>query len=397
MELSRKARAVQGSVTLAIDAKAKELKAQGKDVIGFGAGEPDFPTPEYICEAARQALAKGMTKYTPVAGTLELRKAISDKLKKENGLDYTPEQIVVSGGAKHSLFNALQAICNPGDEVIVPGPYWVSYPELVRMADATPVIVSASESQGFMVNAEQIQAAITPRTKAIIINSPNNPNGFAYTAKELKDIADVCVRAGIFVISDEIYEHLLYDGLKHVSIASFGEQIKKQTILVNGLSKSHAMTGWRIGYTASELNISKVMTNFQSQSTSAPNSMAQYASYIALKEPSGEMEKMRCEFEKRRNFLAKRINEIDGLSCILPKGAFYIMMNISKVLGRSFRGKVVNGPMAFTECLLDSKLTAVVPGEGFGADEFVRLSYATSMDNISRGIDRIEEFVNELE
>ncbi len=397
MELSRRTLAIPGSVTLAIDAKAKALLAQGKDVVGFGAGEPDFPTPAYIVEAAKRALDQGYTKYTPAAGIPELRRAVCEKLKNENGLEYKPEQVVVSCGAKHSIFNVLQALCNPGDEVIIPAPFWVSYPEMVKMADGVPVFVRGDEANGFKMAAAALKAAITPKTKALILNSPNNPNGCVYSKEELWAIAKVCEDAGIFVISDEIYEHLIYGGKKHYSIAAYSQKLKEQTIVVNGVSKSYSMTGWRIGYTACRADIATMMTNYQSQSTSNPTSIAQYAALEALSKPCGELPAMRAEFEKRRDFLASRINETDGLSCQVPDGAFYIMMDLSAVLGKSHGGKRLDTPMEFAAALLESKLTAIVPGEAFGAEKYARLSYATGMAKIEKGIGRIAEFVAELE
>ena len=393
MRISKRCQNIKGSVTLEIDAKAKEMKAQGLDVVGFGAGEPDFDTPEHIRRAAKDALDRGMTRYTPASGTMELKKAICAKFRRDNGLEYEPAQIVVSNGAKHSLFNSFQALLDDGDEVIVPGPYWVSYPELIRMAGGVPVIVQARAENSFKLLPCEIEAAVTDKTRAIILNSPNNPNGFVYTREELLDIGRLAVKHDFYIISDEIYEYLVYDGTEHVSIASLDEAIKERTITINGMSKAYAMTGWRIGYTASPLNVAKAMTNYQSHSTSNPNSIAQYAALAALSGPDNQLKDMVAEFDRRRKYIVSRINGIPGLSCIPPKGAFYVMMNISGLFGKKCRGEAIVDSMSFTRLLLEESKVAVVPGIGFGADSFVRLSYATNMENIEKGMDRIAEFV----
>lgn len=393
MNLSKKALGVKPSMTLKIGAMAKKMKAEGMDVIGFGAGEPDFGTPNYIKEAAKQALDNEMTKYTPASGTLELKTAVAERLKNKYGLEYAPSDIVISNGAKHSLFNVFAAILNPGDEVIVPVPFWVSYPELVKMNDGVPVFVQGDET--FKVSAGDIKAAITDKTKALILNTPSNPCGAVYSRQELVDIAKVVVDAGIFVVSDEIYDELVYDGL-HESIATLGEDIKALTILVNGMSKTYAMTGWRIGYTACIGEIAKIMGAFQSHAASNPNSIAQYASVVALSGPQDDVAAMKAKFKKRRDMLCDLINGIDGLSCSVPKGAFYVMMDISKQLGKSYDGAPINDSLEFSEVLLKKTLTAVVPGVAFGADNFVRISYATSEQNIERGMERIKEFVGLL-
>lgn len=389
-DLSVKNKAITDSVTLAITAKAKKMKTEGIDVISFGAGEPDFNTPLHIREAAIQAINSGQTGYTAAAGLPELKQAICEKFKNDNNLDYLPENIVVSNGAKHSLFNALQTICNPGDEVIVPVPYWVSYPELVIMADATPVLVATPESNGFKYNIENLKKSITSKTKAIIINSPNNPTGTVYTEEDLKQIADLAVENNIYIISDEIYEKLIY-GEKHVSIASLGDEIKEIAIVVNGMSKAYAMTGWRIGYTASRKEIANVMTNIQSHATSNPNTVAQYASIAALKGDQDPINEMVGAFVERRNFMVDKINSIEGLSCRMPDGAFYVMVNISDIIGKSFDAFTVNGSMDFAEYLLNTANVAVIPGIGFGDDNYIRVSYATSMKNIKEGLERIEQ------
>ncbi len=393
MILSSKAAGIAPSATLKIDAMAKKLKSEGRDVVGFGAGEPDFDTPENIRNAAKKALDMGLTRYTPAAGSLELRRAIAERLADKYGLDYTPDDIVVSNGAKHSLFNVFAAILNPGDEVIIPSPYWVTYPELVKMSDGVPVFVETGQS--FKVTADEIRAAVTERTKALILNSPSNPCGAVYTREELEAIAEAAAEAGIFVISDEIYDELVYEG-EHVSIASLGGRIKDLTIVVNGMSKTYAMTGWRIGYTASAREIAKVMGAYQSHAASNPNSIAQYASIEALKGPQDEVGKMRDVFDKRRRLLCELINGIDGLSCEMPGGAFYVMMNISKLIGKKYDGIEIKGSLDFSELLLERTLTAVVPGVAFGADGYVRLSYAVSEEHIRKGLERIKEFVLSL-
>lgn len=396
MRISQRCQRVTGSLTLAIDAKAKEMKQKGIDVVGFGAGEPDFDTPEHIRKAAKDALDLGKTRYTPAAGMPELRQAICDKLKRDNGLDYAPQQIVVSNGAKHSLFNSFQALLEEGDEVIVPGPYWVSYPEIVRMAGGVPVIVEGTEENNFKPAIDDFRAAVTDKTRAIVINSPNNPNGFVYTRDELKAIGDLAIEKDLSIVSDEIYEFLVYDGAEHISIASLSPEIKERTIVINGMSKAYAMTGWRIGYTASPLNAAKAMTNFQSHSTSCPNSIAQYAALTALSGPDDQLKSMVAEFDRRRKRIVELINEIPGLSCKPPKGAFYVMMNIGGVFGKRYNGAPIVDSMSFTQLLLDNSHVAVVPGAGFGADAYVRLSYATSMENIEKGLARIKEFVGKL-
>ncbi len=395
MVLSSKNMAISPSPTLSIDAKYKEMKAEGIDVVGFGAGEPDFDTPDHIKEAAIQAIRDGQTKYTPAAGTLALRKAISDKFKKDNGLDYAPSQIVVSNGAKHSLANAFAAILNPGDEVIIPAPFWVSYPELVKIYDGIPVFIYTDETHHFKITPEQLENAITDKTKALILNSPCNPTGMLYTGEELKALADVAVRHNLIIVADEIYEKLVYDGQKHVSIASFGEEIKDHTITINGVSKSYAMTGWRIGYAAANDKIAKIMANIQSHASSNPNTIAQIATIAALTGPQDDVEMMRGVFEERRAYMVNRINKIDGVSCIMPHGAFYIMMNIKDLFGKTLYGKTVNSSDEFAELLLEKAKVAVVPGKGFGAEGYVRWSYATSMENIEKGLDRLEEFLKQ--
>ena len=394
MDLSVKNMAIAPSPTLAIDAKFKEMKANGEDVVGFGCGEPDFDTPQYIKDAAIKAINDGFTKYTPASGTLELKKAVAAKFKKDNGLDYEAKNVVISNGAKHSLVNAFSAILNPGDEVIVPAPFWVSYPEMVKMADGTPIILNTTEENGFKFSAKDLEEAINPKTKALVLNSPSNPTGMVYTEEELRAIADVCVKHKIFVIADEIYEKLIYEG-KHISIASFNDEIKDLTITINGVSKSYAMTGWRIGFAVANDKIAKIMANVQSHAASNPNSIAQAATLAALTGPQDEVEEMRLVFKERRDYMANRINSIEGVSCTMPQGAFYIMMNIEKLIGKTIAGTVITGSDAFAEAFLTNAKVALVPGSGFGDDKYLRWSYATSMENIKEGLDRLEKFLNQ--
>lgn len=390
--IAKKASSISPSSTLAIDSKFKSMKAQGIDVVGFGAGEPDFDTPKHIREAAIEAIMAGKTKYTPASGTLELKEAVCRKFERDNGLSYKPENIVVSNGAKHSLVNAFMAICDPGDEVIIPAPYWVSYPEMVKLADGVPVILKTTEENGFKFSRDELLAAITPKTRALVLNSPSNPTGMIYTKEELKAIADIAVEKGIYVISDEIYEHLTYVG-EHVSIASFGEEIKDLTIIVNGVSKTYAMTGWRIGFTASNAALAKVMANVQSHATSNPNTIAQVATVAALDGPTEDIKEMVKAFDERRKYMVSRIEKIDGVSCITPGGAFYVMMNISSLIGRELGGVKIGGSDDFANAFLEKAKVAVVPGSGFGAENYVRWSYATSMENIKEGLDRLEKFI----
>ena len=395
MYISEKAKKVQPSSTLYIDSKFKAMKAEGIDAVGFGTGEPDFDTPQYIKDAAIDAINRGVTKYTPASGTVDLKKAICRKLEHENGLHYEPSQIVISNGAKHSLTNIFMAICNPGDEVIIPVPYWVSYPEMVAMADGVSVFAETTVENGFKITPAEFENIITPKTRAIIINSPSNPTGMVYTAQELRAIADIALKHNIYIISDEVYEHLVYDGNEHISIASFSDEIKEITIVVNAMSKTYAMTGWRIGYTASNAELAKVMGNIQSHATSNPNSMAQAASVVALDGGLDSVLEMKKSFLERRNYMVDRINKIPGLSCVNPGGAFYIMMNISDIKGKALYSKQINTSDDFAELFLEKALVAVVPGSGFGADNYLRWSYATSMDNIVKGLDRLEKFLKE--
>ena len=396
MELSRKYKSISPSTTLAIDSKYKAMRAAGEDVVGFGAGEPDFDTPDHIKAAAIKAINDGVTKYTPASGTLELKKAICEKFKRDNGLSYEPSNIVVSNGAKHSLLNAIGALVNPGDEVIFSAPYWVSYKEMVLIQDGVPVIIQTTEENGFKFTAEDLEKAITDKTKAIIMNTPSNPTGMVYSEAELKAIAEVIKKHDLYVISDEIYEELVYDFKTPASIATIDEDMKNRTIIINGVSKTYAMTGWRIGYTAANAEITKIMANVQSHYTSNPNSIAQAATVAALLGPKDSVEEMKKAFKERRNHMVERMNKIDGVSALMPEGAFYVMMNISKIKGKNYDGKVIETSDDFANLFLDKKLVAVVPCSGFGNDNFVRWSYATSMENINKGLDRLTEFVAEL-
>ena len=392
-ELSRIASAVHASTTLAIDAKAKQMKADGLDVVGFGTGEPDFDTPENIKEAAIAAIKEGKTKYTPAAGIIPLRKAVAESLKRELDLDYDFTQIVIASGAKHNLYAALRTLVNPGDEVILPAPYWVSYDEMIAMVGGVSVIINAGEEQNFKVTAEQMEAAVTDKTKAVIINNPSNPTGMLYSKEELEAIAAVCVKHDLYIIADEIYFKLLYDGRTFTSIASLGEEVKERTIIINGVSKSYAMTGWRIGYAAAPAHIAKIMANYLSHSTGAPSTISQWAAVEAFNGPQDTIEDMRKVFEERRNYIVARMNSIEGVSCIMPDGAFYVMMNIEQLKGKTIGGTVINTSDDFAMAFLEKELVAVVPCSGFGAPDFVRWTYATSMENIKEGLNRLERFL----
>ena len=396
MELSRKAQAIEPSLTLAITAKAKEMKEKGIDVISFSAGEPDFNTPKNIINAAIKAMEDGNTKYTSVNGILQLREAICKKFKDDNGLEYNPSQIVVSTGAKQSLANTFLAILNPGDEVIVSTPYWVSYPELIKLADGKPVFVEGDEKSNYKFTKENLEKAVTAKTKAIVLNTPNNPTGTIYNKEELEVIADFAKKYDIIIISDEMYEKLIYDNENHISIASLSKDAYERTIVINGLSKSYAMTGWRIGYCAASEKIAKLMISIQSHVTSNVCSITQYAALEALNGPQDEITKMINEFEKRRNYMINRIESIDNLSIVKPKGAFYIMINIENCLGKEINGKILNDSMEFSAKLLEHEKVAVIPGKAFGLDNYVRVSYATSMELIEKGLERINDFVNKL-
>lgn len=394
MKLSARAKQISPSVTLAIDTKAKQMMAQGIDVISFGVGEPDFDTPVHIREAAIEAINTGFTRYTPASGINELKNAICAKLKRDNGLEYRPEQIVVSNGAKHSLYNALMVLVETGDEVIIPAPYWVSYSEMVKLTGARPVFVQTKEEQDFKLQIEDLKAAITPNAKVLMLNSPSNPTGMVYTQEELKAIGQVALEHDLYIIADEIYEKLVYDGAEHHSIAALIPEMKDRTVLINGMSKAYAMTGWRIGYTASHIDIAKAMSSMQSHATSNPNSIAQKASVAGLNGPEEPITAMVGEFAKRREFMVERINQIEGLSCRKPQGAFYVMANVSKLFGKTIGGEVIKDDMQLAAALLEKAHVAVVPGSAFGASDFVRLSYATSLEQIKEGLNRIDKFIN---
>ena len=391
--LSEFALAIQPSSTMAIDAMFKQMKAEGQDVIGFGAGEPDFPTPGHIKEAGIQAIRNNDTRYTPSVGTVELRKAICQRLKADCGLDYDFKDIAVSNGAKTCVYVALRALVNPGDEVILPAPYWVSYIELIRMVGGVPVVIDTTEAEHFKITPEKLSAAITPKTKCMILNNPCNPTGMMYSRKELEEIAKVCVEQDIYVICDEIYYHLVYDGEEFVSLASISPEIKERTLLVNGVSKSYAMTGWRIGYVAANDQVSKGIANYLSHCTGSPSSISQKAAVTALTASQESVEVMRKAFERRRDYMVERMNSIEGVSCIKPHGAFYVMMNIEKLIGQELHGVVIRDADDFGNLFLKYGKVAVVPGTGFGAPTFVRWSYATSIENIKEGLNRLERFL----
>ncbi|MEW6156461.1 MAG: pyridoxal phosphate-dependent aminotransferase [Verrucomicrobiota bacterium] len=385
--ISHRASVLSPSLTLAIDAKAKQMKAEGQDVVGFGAGEPDFDTPQHIKDAAVQALAAGFTKYTPSSGIPELREAIAGKFKRENHLSYKPSQIIVSCGGKHSCFNVILATCQEGDEVIIPAPYWLSYPEMVKLAGAKPVILQTSDRTEFKVTPEQLRAAITPATRLFILNSPSNPTGTVYTPEEIKALGDLCVEKGVLIMSDEIYEHLLYDGAVHKSVASFSQAHYDHTILVHGFAKAWSMTGWRLGFLAAPEPIAKAIDAVQSHSTSNPTSFAQKGAVAALTGPQDHLPKWLAEYSRRRSYAHQKLNGIPGISCVNAKGAFYLFPNISGTGLKSTE---------FCARLLEQEKVAAVPGIAFGADDYIRISYATSMANIEKGLDRVDRFCRGL-
>jgi len=396
MKLAHRMKHIKPSPTLAVSAKAKAMKAEGIDVIGFGAGETDFDTPDNIKQAAIAAIESGFTKYTPVGGTLELKKAVAAKLQRDNRLTYENSEILISCGAKHSLYNAFQALMSEGDEIIIPAPYWVSYPDMAYLAGAVPVIITTSDQSGFKVTPDQVRAAINPRTRAFILNSPSNPSGAAYSPAELQALADVFLGTDIMVISDEIYESLTYDGFVSTSIVTVEPRLKEQALVVNGVSKTYSMTGWRIGYTAGPAAVIKAMSNIQSQSTSNPTSIAQKAAVEALNGPQDCIAEMLQAFDKRRTYMVKRLNAIEGFSCNMPKGAFYTFPNVSGVYGKKSGSTVIQGSSDLETVLLDTARVSVVAGSPFGADGNIRLSYATSFENIEKGLDRIDAFVKTL-
>jgi aspartate aminotransferase len=386
-KISKRASSLSPSLTLVIDSKAKQMKAAGEDVVGFGAGEPDFDTPQHIKDAAAQALAAGFTKYTPSSGIPELRQAIAEKFKRENGLEYKPSQVIVSSGGKHSCFNVIMALCEEGDEVIIPAPYWLSYPEMVKMASATPVILETTDQTEFKVSPAQLRAAITPRTRLFILNSPSNPTGSVYSPEEIKALGDLCVEKDVLIMSDEIYEHLTYDGAVVKSVASFSKAHYDHTIIVHGLAKAWSMTGWRLGFLAAPEPIAKAIDAIQSHSTSNPTSFAQKGGVAALNGPQDHLKPWLAEFSKRRTFAWQKLNSIPGVTCVNAKGAFYLFPNISKLGLKS---------SDFCARLLEQEKVAAVPGIAFGADDYIRLSYATGLSNIEKGLDRLDRFCRSL-
>jgi len=397
MKLSEKALGIKPSSTLSITEKAGVLRGEGKDVISFSVGEPDFDTPDHIKKAAIDAINEGFTKYTPAAGTVELRKAVAKKLKEDNGLDYDYTQIVISNGAKHSLINALMAIVNPGDEVVIPAPFWLSYAEMVRIAGGTPVIAYTKAENNFELSREILESAYTEKTKAVIVTTPSNPTGMVLTEKCLREIADFAVEKDIIVIADEIYEKLIYSkDKKHISIASFGKEIYERTITVNGVSKSYAMTGWRIGYTASSKQIAKLMASMQSHMTSNPNSIAQMAALAAIEGPQDCVEDMREKFEERRDYIYDRVAKMPYLKTLKPEGAFYLFVDFSGTYGKKYNDIVLESAAQIGALLLDEELIAVVPCADFGMPDYIRFSYATSNENIKKGMDRLEDFISKL-
>jgi aspartate aminotransferase len=396
MKFSKRIQKVQPSMTLSIEAKARELKERGEDVIGFGAGEPDFPTPENIKDAGIEAIRKNQTRYTPVAGTNEFKDAITAKFKRENGLVYQRNQIVVSCGAKQSFYNLAQVLWEEGDEIIVPAPYWVSYPEIILLSGAKPVIVNTTADCEFKVTPEQLKTAVTAKTRALVINSPSNPTGCAYTRKELEGLAEFALKHGLLIISDEIYERIVFEGFQPVSIASLSPEVQKNCVVINGVSKSYSMTGWRIGYLASEAAIADQVTKLQGQMTSNPTSISQSASIEALNGPQSAVEKMAAEFQKRRDVLVDKLRAMPGVTCYKPGGSFYAFPDFSGVYGKNAKGKTITGSLALADYLLTEEKVAIVPGIAFGADAHARLSFATSMENIVKGLDRIASALNNL-
>jgi aspartate aminotransferase len=396
MKLSQRAQKIKPSPTLAIDTKAKKMIAEGIDVVSFGAGEPDFDTPEPIKEAAIKALHAGKTKYTPVGGISELKEAIIAKLKRDNGLSYTPDEILVSSGGKHALYNIAQALFEAGDEVIVPSPYWVSYPDQILLNDATPVIVPTEEKDGFCLRPEVLEKAITKKTKAFVLNSPSNPTGGVYPRKNLEAIAEILVTHNIACISDEIYEKIVYDNCQFTSIAALNDKIKNLTITVNGASKVYSMTGWRMGYAAGPRDVIQAMTKIQGQVTTNINSMTQWACVEALNGSQDFLKTWVGEFKKRRDFIVEKFNAIPGVSCFKPQGAFYVFPNIAAYFGKKYQGKTIQNSEQLADYLLDVVGVAVVAGSGFGAEGYIRLSYATSMEKIQKGMERIEKGLKNL-
>ena len=392
-EISKIAADVQASTTLTVDALYKQMKAEGLDVIGFGAGEPDFDTPENIKEAAHKAIRNGHTKYTHSSGMPELRKSVAERLMADCGISYAPEQIVIASGAKHNVYVTLRTLVNSGDEVILPAPYWVTYAEIIKMVGGIPVIVSASEENDFKITKVQLEAAVSEKSKLFILNNPSNPTGMLYSEQELRDLAEVCVKHDLYIMSDEIYYNLVYDGRKFTSVAELGEDIKVRTVIINGVSKTYAMTGWRIGYSASNMRLAGIMGNYLSHSTSSPSTISQLAAIEALKGSQDSVAAMKKEFEKRRDYIVEHINSIEGLSCRKPEGAFYVMLNIEKQIGKTLGGKLINNSDDFSLSFLESGKVATVSCTGFGCDNFIRLTYASSIESIKEGMRRLEQFV----
>ena len=397
MSVAKKVKEIAPSLTLEITAKAKKMKAEGISVIGFGAGEPDFNTPQYIIDSAKKALDIGFTKYTPASGTVELKKAVCDKFYNDNGLKYEQNQIVISSGAKSSLYHAICAIIDDGDEVVLPSPYWLTYPELIKLAGGKCIYVKAEKENGYKMTAEQFEKAITSKTKCLILNSPNNPTGAVYTKQEITDIATVAEKYGLYVISDEIYEKLVYGGEKHYSIASINDYMKEHTIIINGMSKTYAMTGWRIGYLAAPVEIAQAISSMQSHTTSNACSISQYASTSALVDEEGGkfIEEMQKVFDERRKFMVDALKKMEGIICIEPKGAFYVFVDVSGFYGKKYDGIEINGSLSFADAAL-KKGVALIPGVAFGDDNCIRLSYAISLEDIKEGLSRFESFIKEI-
>jgi len=396
IRLASRVQQIKPSPTLAISAKAKAMQAAGVDVINFGAGEPDFDTPENIKAAAIEAIQEGFTRYTAVPGIPELKKAIQQKLERENGLMYETDEIIVSCGGKHSFYNMAQALLDPGDEIIVPAPYWVSYPPMIQLAGGSAIIIPTTEDQGFKITPEQLRKPITEKTRAVVINSPSNPTGSAYSLAELQELATVIIEHDILVISDEIYEHIIYDGFTQHSIAAINPQMKERTIVLNGVSKSYAMTGWRIGFTAAPASLVAAMTKIQSQSTSNPTSISQKAAIEAYNGPQDFIAMVLPAFDERRRYIVKALNNIPGISCFNPTGAFYAFPQVKSLLAKSFNGQVIDSSLNLCALLLDEAKIAAVPGEAFGTPGYLRLSYATSLENIKNGMERLASFVQQL-
>ncbi|HEY8551985.1 MAG TPA: pyridoxal phosphate-dependent aminotransferase [Thermaerobacter sp.] len=392
MHLSARARGIQPSVTIAIDTRAKALKDAGEQVINLSAGEPDFPTPRHVCEAAVAAIEAGFTRYTPAAGIAELRRAIADKHRRDNGVEYAEDEIVVSSGGKHALFNAFMALCDPGDQVIIPAPYWVSYPEMVRLAGGEPVIVETGPETGFKLTPEALRRALGPRSRAVVLNSPNNPTGAVYTREELDALVAVAVEAGLWIVTDELNEHLIDEG-EHVSIAALRPEYRERTILINGVSKAYAMTGWRIGWAAAPRPVAKAMAAIQSQATSSVNSIAQKAAVAALTGPQDDVAAMREEYRRRRDLVVDGLSRLPGIDVERPAGAFYVYPSVRGLLGREIGGRRVDDDVALAEALLEAARIAVVPGTAFGTPGYLRLSYATARSDLEEALRRLGQLL----